>query len=442
MCDTRSTPPVVALPQPTDPALGASTPSPPQAATATGSRRRRLWELDGHAYCPIIGVFLPLPLLRRMTSKTLGATPDQSDYEVHCLAVTECRRRSPLAETVQKNLDHRHALVLRAAQPLKSTEALARWWDDCRDRANDGRADLASALWATLTHPRCDGLLEQRILGEVHMLQHQVGTASRADLSRLEALQAENAILARELAGAQQRSQQHARHCGMQLEAQQGAMLRLRAELIQAQTRLQQLQEAQEALRAAAPNLPERQALAQRNRALQEELRQTRQALREAQMQAAQERQAQVGRSAWTAGAERADLPPAHAQPSGPSKSSPTISNLSCPAADVPDAPAAQLQGRAVLCVGGRQASVPVYRELIEHRGARFLHHDGGAEDKVGQLDATLAAADLVICQSGCISHNAYWRVKDHCKRTGKRCVFLDQPSRSALERALGEIGC
>ncbi|MEK9804292.1 MAG: DUF2325 domain-containing protein, partial [Curvibacter sp.] len=55
--------------------------------------------------------------------------------------------------------------------------------------------------------------------------------------------------------------------------------------------------------------------------------------------------------------------------------------------------------------------------------------------------DVTLAAADLVICQSGCISHNAYWRVKDHCKRTGKRCVFLDTPSRSALERALGEIG-
>ncbi|QBK04845.1 DUF2325 domain-containing protein [Hylemonella gracilis] len=423
MCDIRTTPPVVALPPPSTTALGVPAPlttNSPPVGTPPGSRRRRLWELEGHAFCPIIGVCLPLPLLRRLTARTLGTVPAHSDYEVHCMAVTECRRRSPLAEAVQKDLDHRYALVIKAAQPLKATEALARWWDDCRDRTHEGRADLASALWAALTHPRCDYLLEQRILGEVHMLQHQVGTASRADLSRLDTLQEENAILARELAGAQQRSQQQARHYGAQLEIQQAAALRLRAELIQAQTRLQQLQEAHDALRAASPNLPERQALAQRNRALQDELRQTRQALREAREQREQERE-RADRM-WLTSAGH----PAQATPAPD------------PAIEVNPV---QLQGCAVLCVGGRQASVPVYRELIEHRGARFLHHDGGTEDNASQLDATLAAADLVICQSGCISHNAYWRVKDHCKRTGKRCVFLDQPSRSALERALGDIG-
>jgi hypothetical protein len=425
MCDIRTAPPVVALPQPSSAALGAPIPlttSSPALGASSSSRRRRLWELEGHAFCPIIGVCLPLPLLRRLTAKTLGTVPAHSDYEVHCMAVTECRRRSTLAEAVQKDLDHRYALVIKAAQPLKSTEALARWWDDCRDRAHEGRADLASALWAALTHPRCDYLLEQRILGEVHMLQHQVGTASRADLNRLDTLQEENAILARELAGAQQRSQQQARHYGTQLELQQAAALRLRAELIQAQTRLQQLQEEHDVLRAASPHLPERQALAQRNRTLQEELRQTRQELREAREQHEQERErADRTSRALQASAELAPKAPATAENS-----------------DVPPVP---LQGCAVLCVGGRQASVPVYRELIEHRGARFLHHDGGSEDSASQLDATLAAADLVICQSGCISHNAYWRVKDHCKRTGKRCVFLDQPSRSALERALGDIG-
>lgn len=43
------------------------------------------------------------------------------------------------------------------------------------------------------------------------------------------------------------------------------------------------------------------------------------------------------------------------------------------------------------------------------------LHHDGGEEDHIARLDHTLAAADLVICQTGGISHDAYWRVKDHC---------------------------
>jgi hypothetical protein len=102
------------------------------------------------------------------------------------------------------------------------------------------------------------------------------------------------------------------------------------------------------------------------------------------------------------------------------------------PAAD----PARTLADRSVLCVGGRTASIPLYRLVVERTGGRFLHHDGGEEDNPAKLDATLAAADLVICQTGCVSHGAYWRVKDHCKRTGKRCVFVETPSRSALERA------
>jgi hypothetical protein len=40
----------------------------------------------------------------------------------------------------------------------------------------------------------------------------------------------------------------------------------------------------------------------------------------------------------------------------------------------------------------------------------------------------------------GCISHNAYWRVKEHCKRHGKPCLFVETPSRSAMERVLS--GC
>ena len=77
---------------------------------------------------------------------------------------------------------------------------------------------------------------------------------------------------------------------------------------------------------------------------------------------------------------------------------------------------------------------------MIERTGGRFLHHDGGEKDTATRLDATLAAADLVICQTGCISHDAYWRVKDHCKRTGKRCVFVENPSTAGLKRALAEL--
>lgn len=98
------------------------------------------------------------------------------------------------------------------------------------------------------------------------------------------------------------------------------------------------------------------------------------------------------------------------------------------------------LRHLTVLCVGGRTGSVASYRDVIERVGGRFAHHDGGLQDASGVLDASLAAADLVICQTGCISHNAYWRVKDFCKRTGKRCVFVDNPSTSSLVRTLGQM--
>ncbi|WP_342130274.1 DUF2325 domain-containing protein [Hydrogenophaga sp. OTU3427] len=98
------------------------------------------------------------------------------------------------------------------------------------------------------------------------------------------------------------------------------------------------------------------------------------------------------------------------------------------------------LRHKTVLCVGGRHGSVANYRDVVEKVGAKFVHHDGGVEDNQNILDASLAAADLVVCQTGCISHNAYWKVKDFCKRTGKRCVFVESPSVSSLARGLEQI--
>ncbi len=95
---------------------------------------------------------------------------------------------------------------------------------------------------------------------------------------------------------------------------------------------------------------------------------------------------------------------------------------------------------RSVLCVGGRSGHIPIYRAWVERHGGRFAHHDGGVEDNPHRLDASLAAADLVVCQTGCLSHNAYWLVKDHCKRTGKRCVYVDKPSVAGFVRGLAQL--
>ena len=88
----------------------------------------------------------------------------------------------------------------------------------------------------------------------------------------------------------------------------------------------------------------------------------------------------------------------------------------------------AGVREKSVLYVGHVSGKAPGL--AIEQAGGRFLHHAGGDDgvDDVAALEASLVAADLVICQTGCVSHDAYWRVHDHCKRTGKQCVLVDQP--------------
>ncbi|WP_156392196.1 MULTISPECIES: DUF2325 domain-containing protein [unclassified Roseateles] len=370
----------------------------------TGSRRRRIWELGSHAHCPVIGVCMPLERVRQLAKRLLVLQGNEDDYTLHCSLVTAAARRNAVAEAVQKDLEQRFSLDVRSAAQAKCRESLTAWW---RARAAQGEA-IAGALWATLTHARCDEWLEMRVLGQVHMLQHQVGAAQRVDLSRYRELADEHQALAREYAAVQRRvttwSLEHAR----EQQAWERDKLQLRAAQISLQTQLAQAQEQLARWQAARPDLPEREALRER---LAEQIERN------------QTLQREVNRLA----ARLPVVPDVFEAPEP------------APEIDVLVSMPVKLERRVVLCVGGRGGSVPQYRQAVEGCGAQFLHHDGGSEHKPAQLEPQLAAADLVICQTGCISHDAYWRVKDHCKRHQKRCVFVETPSRSAFERALAQ---
>ena len=366
---------------------------------APGSRRRRLWELGSHSHCPVIGVCLPLERVRVLAKKLLVLQGDEDDYTLHCSLVTAAARRNAVAEALQKDLEQRFTLDVRHAAQAKCRDSLMTWW---RNRAAQG--EFAGALWATLTHARCDEWLEMRVLGQVHMLQHQVGAAQRVDMTRHRELAAEHHAVARDYAEVQQRVTGWSQDRAREQQAWEQERVQLRAAQIGLQTQMGLAQEQLAHWQAARPDLPEREALRER---LAEQLERN-QAL-----------QREVHRLASRVPVEAAEPAPAVAQ--------------ALPAEPV------KLEHRVVLCVGGRGGSVPQYRQAVEGCGAQFLHHDGGSEHKPAQLEPQLAAADLVICQTGCISHDAYWRVKDHCKRHGKRCVFVETPSRSAFERALAQ---
>jgi hypothetical protein len=187
--------------------------------------------------------------------------------------------------------------------------------------------------------------------------------------------------------------------------------MRTRAELIRRDSTIAFLRADLEALRADTPELETRERLQARNAEMTRLL-----CLRDGRIA---ELQRQLREAAARPRAEPAMAPPAP---------------------EPEEAPPPRLDNKTILCVGGRHGSLARYRDIVEEGGGRFAHHDGGADQRADALDADLAAADLVICQAGCISHNAYWRVKDYCKRTGKLCVFLDNPSASSFSRGLRRI--
>lgn len=380
-----------------------------------GSRRRKLWDLAAHCHCPIIGLCLSMGTLRKLAARVMEAPLPTDDYELHVNAVNECRRRGPLAELLQKELDQRYAAAIRKLNPVKNTEALYEQW-----QGFVARNETTAGLWACMSHPRCDPATLERIYREVHMLQHHASAMSREKDERYQTLVDEHARCQQDIEKARQRYQQLQVEKASETDALNAELQRLRSDNAGKENTIRQLQAELDSLRQQAEDLDSRIELAEQVRWLSERNQELMQRIVDM----------------------RRNLS-APEQPGTPASGQPAATEATATADDgtVTDNPAdrtaEQLDSRAVLCVGGRHAAIHIYRRIVEKKGGRFIHHDGGREDSVHRLDASLAAADLVICQAGCISHSAYWLVKDHCKRTGKRCVYVDKPSASAFERGL-----
>jgi hypothetical protein len=184
----------------------------------------------------------------------------------------------------------------------------------------------------------------------------------------------------------------------------QSQAVRLRAAAMARETALAWEREDRLALEAAIPGLPKRLTLARRVEWLAGRVHDLQAAMRE-----------RLGRSKTPAVAATAETLPA-----------------AVIAADLTPG----LHEKSVLCVGEQGAGTTVAQRVIEMAGGHFMHHAGN--DLLGEeaLEASLVAADLVICQTGCVSHDAYWRVQDHCRRTGKQCVLVGQPQAMQFVRS------
>lgn len=389
-------------------------PQPPVPALAQGrsSRRRRLWEIPRKFHCPLIGVCFDCDELRRLMSKTLHLPRATTDFVVHTTAVGNCGERGTLCELLHKTLERRYPLTVRRFAAIKTSAALAAAWQDA---VRDGQ-HIPAALWAVWTHPACDEQLEQEVYADIHMIQHQVGASTRIDARTLQNLRDEKAALQEELQQLRQEMESLRQQRATELAAQNAQLNALRVKLSARLAWGKELEQALQETRAAVPDLASRTELLVQRDQLRQSNQQLKAALelRESEIERLQE----LLRCAEQAFASVAQEEAAQSDPA-----------------------CANLGGKCVLCVGGRAGAISTYRALVEQCGGRFMHHDGGIEQSLHRIDSVLAGADIVICQTGCISHSAYWRVKDLCRRSGKPCMFVKTASASSFERVINEVG-
>jgi len=393
-----------------DGAQEAILPREPSEFRATGSRRRKLWEIPHKFHCPLIGVCFSCGELRGLVAKVMHFPRDTSDFVLHTMAVGHCEERGQLAELLHKTLEKRYQLTIRQLAGHKSNVPLREAWKQACARSEK----IPAVLWAIWSHPACDTRLEQDIYADIHMIQHQLGASTRAEVQELRSMEASNAAMQEQVGELRAECERLRREHAANLQALQQQILELRSEVASKEVWGLGLYNELLALRSSIPDLAEREELAR-------------------QLGHVTLQNTRLKGDLATASKELAALRE-HAR-----HSAEALESLSQDDVRGGALPQEDLSGKCVLCVGGRSGSVHSYRSIVEQSGGRFLHHDGGLEESLHRIDSALAAADIVICQAGCISHNAYWRVKDLCKRTGKPCMYVKASGTTGFERVVKE---
>lgn len=390
----------------------------------TGSRRLKLWELDHKCHCPLVGVCFDLTEIRKHVARLIRLPHNSTDFEIHVIAVRECEKRTPLSALLQKELDRRYNLDIQQAKQAKTIEQLLRHW-----RVAVEHGAIAGALWAICTHPQCTEQLRHTLYGEVHMLQHQVGAHQRAEQRMVRLLREENLRLGQEIAELQERVHHYKEERDREHQELKSQLYTATLEKRGLERQLADAQADLALLRLDKPSIDSNEIamLVERRQqsddkviALAEELAKLREELQELRN-------------------DRTLLEDTLAKALGESAQQPACTT-DCDNCNLSNSDCLALNGYRVLCVGGLNQITPQYRQIVEKLGGEFVHHDGGVEEKIGRLESAIAWADAVICQTGFVSHNAYWRVKDVCKKTNKPCTYVKKPSLTGFIRGLEQV--
>lgn len=403
----------------------------PPGLPASRSGRLKLWEIPARYRCPVIGTCLSVLELRRIRERQ-GESDGcpASDYAVHLGFVAAANERNSLSLAAHKAMDRKYQGLIKRFDRVRDPESIGALWADCLVRG-----EVAGAFWALLTHPRSDERVQRLAYEEVHMLSHQVGASQRADLRRLAQTEAELSTLRRDFDALHERTRRQGeerealirelesrlaeRERGLARETERSQGLERRLADLECRARDTRVAE----LGAALVEMESELALA---RAEGEHWRRAHGELegRLGILDLAREGQEAECRALERLLAEGLGDP----------------GNGGCGACKPSACLGRDLAGRLILCVGGRLTQVQQFARLVRESNGRFEHHDGGLEDRDRRLETLLAGADAVVCATDFVSHSAYHRTKQFCKRHEKPHVLLQRSGLGAFVHALDRV--
>jgi hypothetical protein len=390
---------------------------------AMSQRRPKLWELEEKHHCPVIGTCLNLEELKKIARKGGFAGHGFEPYRLHVEAVSISCSRNASSEAMHKLLERKFSLDVARFNRLRGDSDVLSLW-----KWHLERGEVAGPMWAALTHKAASKETRNTVYADVHMLSHQVGAGQAADLRRLENLQREHVVLQAAHAALKEAESEAAyanQALGRELKDARAA---LQARSEEAESLGQRLHafESGEAMVAMGRRLFLAEAQAARATELEARIK-----LLEQKVGQLRAEKVRLTRELDEASAERDALERLWA---GEDKSVDASCSGACDRCD------RRLQGRCVLCVGGRTPLLPQYRMLAERLGVRLIHHDGGREEALARLPELLSASDAVICPTDCVGHLAYYQLKKHCKQSGKPCVLAKSSGVAGFAAALARL--
>lgn len=396
----------------------------PRQIAQPAPRRRKLWEIRSRYHCQIVGTCLTVGELRKLAHRAgLDGWDTGSDYDLHSAAVGLAQDRNALSELIHKEMERKFEAVLKRFMRARSEDEILPLWQTAL-----AQGEVAAALWAVMSHGRTTEKLAHIAYEDVHMLSHQVGAASRADLRKLSRLALANEEMAARLVRQQDKFTRQLAEKEEIVHALNGRL----ADALGAERRLLDTVDAQREIGQSHEFARQRQRIAELEWLLEAESRHA-----DESGKSRHEANERADRLEQTVTELRQELETAEE----------TLSNLLQPAScgDCEEGREGRcagpdFSGRCILCVGGRTGMADHYRLLVERRNGRFVHHDGGLEDNPKRLQALLASADAVICPADNVSHGAYYVVKRLCKQYGKPCVLLKNSGLSSFARGLDTL--